>query len=81
VFHDKTKFIQYLSRNPAIQRITKRKLQHKEGNYALKKPESNPSTNLKEDSQKNRSPTLTKIRESNNFFSLVAININGVNPQ
>jgi hypothetical protein len=37
VFHDKTKFTQYLSTNPALQRIIKGKLQHKEGNYALKK--------------------------------------------
>jgi hypothetical protein len=32
VFCDKTKFTQYLSTNPAFQRIIKRKLQHKEGN-------------------------------------------------
>ena len=31
VFHDKTKFKNYLSMNPALQRI-KGKLQHKEGN-------------------------------------------------
>jgi hypothetical protein len=37
VFHDKTKFKQYLSRNPDIQRIIKGKPQHKEGNYALEK--------------------------------------------
>jgi sulfatase maturation enzyme AslB (radical SAM superfamily) len=37
VFHDKTKFTQYLSMNPAFQRIIKGKLQHKEGNYALEK--------------------------------------------
>jgi hypothetical protein len=37
VFHDKTKFAQYLSMNPALQRIIKRNLQHKEGNYALEK--------------------------------------------
>ena len=37
IFHDKTKFTQYLSMNPALQRIIKRKLQHKEGNYALEK--------------------------------------------
>jgi hypothetical protein len=35
--YDKTKFTQYLSRNPAIQRIIKRKLQHKEGNYTIEK--------------------------------------------
>ena len=37
VFHDKSKFTQYLSRNPALQRIIKGELQQKEGNYALEK--------------------------------------------
>jgi hypothetical protein len=37
VFHDKTKFTQYLSRNQALQRIIKGKVQHKEGNDALEK--------------------------------------------
>ena len=37
VFHDKTQFIRYLSINPALQRIIKEKLQHKEKNYALEK--------------------------------------------
>jgi hypothetical protein len=37
VFHDKTKFTQYLSINPALQRVIKRKLQHKDGNYTLEK--------------------------------------------
>jgi hypothetical protein len=37
VFHDKTKFTQYLSMNPSLQRTIKGKLQHKEGNYALEK--------------------------------------------
>jgi hypothetical protein len=32
IIHDKTKFTQYLSTNPAPQRIKKGKLQHKEGN-------------------------------------------------
>ena len=60
IFHDKTKSIQYLSTNPALQRTIKGKHQHKDGNYTLeKKQESNPSTNLKEDSCKNRIPTLT----------------------
>jgi uncharacterized coiled-coil protein SlyX len=38
VFHDKTKFAQYLSTNPSLQRIIKGKLQHKDENYALEKP-------------------------------------------
>jgi hypothetical protein len=37
VFHDKTKFTQYLSNITTPQRIIKGKLQHKEGNYALEK--------------------------------------------
>ena len=37
VFHDKTKYTQYLSTNPALQRIIKEKLQHKEKNYDLEK--------------------------------------------
>jgi hypothetical protein len=37
VFHDKTKFTQYLSTNPALQRIIKGKHQHKGGNYTLEK--------------------------------------------
>jgi hypothetical protein len=37
VFHDKTKFTQYLSTNPALQRIIKGKHQYKEGNYNLGK--------------------------------------------
>ena len=37
VFHDKTKFTQYLPRNPALQRIIKGKDQHKDGNYTLEK--------------------------------------------
>jgi hypothetical protein len=38
ILHDKTKFIQYLSTNSALQRITYRKLQHKERNCTLEKP-------------------------------------------
>jgi hypothetical protein len=32
IFHDKTKFKQYLSTNPALQRIIDEKLQYKERN-------------------------------------------------
>jgi hypothetical protein len=37
LFHDKTKFTQYLYRYPAVQRIIKGKHQHKERNYTLEK--------------------------------------------
>jgi hypothetical protein len=50
IFHDKTKFTQYFSINPALQKIIKGKHKHKDQNYVLEKQESNPSTNLKEDS-------------------------------
>jgi hypothetical protein len=38
--------------------------------------QANPSTKLKEDSHKNRMPTLTtKITGSNNYFSLISFNM------
>ena len=37
VFHDKTKFTQYLYTNPALQRIIKGKHQYKDANYTLEK--------------------------------------------
>jgi hypothetical protein len=37
IFHYKNKFIQYSSTNPALQRIIKGKIQHREGNYTLEK--------------------------------------------
>jgi hypothetical protein len=37
IFHDKTKFKQYVSTNPAPQRILERKLQYKESIYTKEK--------------------------------------------
>jgi hypothetical protein len=37
IFHDKTNFSQYLSINPALQRIIDGKHQHKKGNYTPEK--------------------------------------------
>jgi hypothetical protein len=37
IFHDKNKFTQYLSINPALQRIIDEKCQHKKVNYTLEK--------------------------------------------
>jgi hypothetical protein len=37
IFHDRTKFTQYLSTNSALQKMIDGKLQHKEGNYTLEK--------------------------------------------
>jgi hypothetical protein len=47
-----------------------------------KKQESNPSKKLKEDSLKNRIPTLTtKITGNNNYFFFIPLNINRLNYQ
>ena len=79
VYQDRTKFTHYLSRNPALQSIITEKNQYKDGNHVLVKARSNLSTNLKEDCHKNRMPTLTtKIIGSNNYFSLISLNINGL---
>jgi hypothetical protein len=45
IFHDTTKFTQYLSTNPALQRIIDGKLQHKERNYTLEKARKQSSFN------------------------------------
>jgi len=37
IFHDKTKFTQFLSTKPALQRLIDGKLQHKERKYTLEK--------------------------------------------
>ena len=37
VFHDKTKFTHYLSKNPALQRIITEKNQYKDRNHVLEK--------------------------------------------
>ena len=37
IFHNKTKFKQYLSMNSALQRVIKEKLYHQEGNYTQEK--------------------------------------------
>ena len=43
-----TKFTQYLSTNPALQKITDGKLQQEEEHYTLEKPRKFLSTNPKE---------------------------------
>jgi hypothetical protein len=60
ISYGKIKFTQYLSKNPALQRIIDGKLQHKEGKDILeKKEEINLSTNPKVDSHTNIIPSLT----------------------
>jgi hypothetical protein len=79
-FHDKVKFTQYHSINPVLQSIIDRKLQHKKGNYTQEEQESNIlSTNPREDSHTNIIlPLTTKITGSNNHYSLISLNINGL---
>jgi hypothetical protein len=80
VFHDKTKFTHYLSTNPALQRIiTEKKIQRWKP-CPRKNKKVIPQQTKKEDSHKNRMPTLTtKIIGSNNYFSLISLNINELN--
>jgi len=61
ILHDKTKFIQYCSTNPALQRIIDEKLQYKEGNYTLVKQENNLlAKKPKEERCKNNSTSNNK---------------------
>jgi hypothetical protein len=65
IFHDKTKFTQYHSTNLVLQRIIDGKLQHKEGNYTLRKENNLLSANPKEDSNTNINlPLTTKVTGS-----------------
>jgi hypothetical protein len=48
IFHDKIKFIQYLSTNPALQKTIDGNHQHKEGNYTLEKARKESSFNKPE---------------------------------
>jgi hypothetical protein len=80
VFHKNNKFKQYLSMKPALQRIIKGRLQHKNGNYTLEKARKQSFNKHKGGSCKNRIPTLKrKITGSSNYFSLISLNINGFN--
>jgi hypothetical protein len=82
VFHNKTKFAHYLSTNPALQRIITEKKNTRVETTSKKNQGSNPSTNLKEDSNKNRIPTLTtKITGNNNYICVIPLNISGLNIQ
>jgi hypothetical protein len=79
IFHYKTKFTKFISTNPGLQSIIDGKLQHKEGNYTLEKQVSNPlSTNPIEDIHTNIK-IISKATASNNHYSLISFNINGLN--
>jgi hypothetical protein len=61
IFHDKTKFTQYLFMNPALQRIKMENTNTRRETTHYKKQESNLlSTNSKEDRHTNNSTSINK---------------------
>jgi hypothetical protein len=64
IFQDKTKFKQYLSTNPALQRILEGKLQHKVSTYTKEKQDTKHlTTKPKEENHKYiKSPTKSNSR-------------------
>ena len=78
VFHDKKQIHTLTFRESNPSKYKNRKKNTRTETTPYKKQESNPSTNQKEDIHKNRMQTLTtKIIGSNNYFSLISLNING----
>ena len=80
IFH-KTKFTQYLSTNPALQRILEGKLQQKEGTCTKEKQEINHFTTKPngENHIHTMPPTKTNMTGTNSHLSLISLNINGLN--
>jgi hypothetical protein len=74
IFHDKTKFKQYLFTIPALQRILEGKLQHKGNTYT-------PKAQIKTHKTITHiiTPLTIKITGTNNHWYLISLNINGVN--
>jgi hypothetical protein len=68
VFHDKTKFTQYLSKNPALQRIIKENFNTMRETKLKKKQENNFSTHVQEDSHMIRIPTLKRYRLTDRLY-------------
>ena len=74
------KFTQYLSTNPALQRIMGEKYQYKVGNYTLEKAIKKSSFNKPKRGYPNRILPLTmKITGSNYHLSLITLNISAFN--
>jgi hypothetical protein len=70
VLHDKTKFTQYLSMNPALQKIIKGKHQHKDGNYTIEKARKNSfnKTERREPQEQNLNFNNKKDRKQQLLF-------------
>jgi hypothetical protein len=91
IFQNKTKFKQYLSTNPALQRILEGKLQHKEDTCTKKQKQNKTkqkkgqdikhlTTKSKAESHKHiKPPTKTNISGNNNHLFLISLNINRFN--
>jgi hypothetical protein len=62
IFQDKTKFKQYTSTNPALQRIQEGKLQHKESNCTKKGQDVKHLTTKPKADKHIKQPTKTNIR-------------------
>jgi hypothetical protein len=80
IFQYKTKFKQYLSINPALQRILKGKIQHKEDACTKGQDIKHLTTKSKTESHKPiKSPTKTNMSGINSYLFLISLNINGLN--
>jgi hypothetical protein len=73
IFQDKTIFKQYLSTNPALQRILEGKLQHKKDTCTKERQDiKHLTTKLKTESHKHiKSPTKTNISANNSHLSII----------
>ena len=83
IFHDRTRFNQYLATNSALKKVQERKLQPKEVSY-INKNTSNRWSHSSEFQRREKhtitSPTMkTKIPKTTNHWSLISLNINGLN--
>ena len=84
IFHDRTRFKQYPTTNPALHKVLEGKLQQKEVNYTHQNTCNNwfQSSKLQRRGKtyKVTSPTTkTEITGINNHWSLISLNISGLN--
>ena len=77
VFHDKTKYTQYLSTNPALQRIIKGKHWHKHRNYTLEKARKQSFNKPKRRQPQVQNPNSNN--KNNWKQQLLFLNINSLN--
>ena len=70
IFHDKNRFKQYISTNPALQKVLEGKPQPKEANN------THNSTDIWQPSTKHYHQKITRV---NNHWALIPLNINGLN--